>query len=212
MPFSQSTLIAVNPPQWERGQVYLSWTSTSPAGTWWQVYINGALAWAKQQQWCRVPVPSGPLRIAIGMVNPGEEHTAWTSLLPAAPQRRVTLAWQSGSFQAIDLAGFYVYSSSSAGGSINYTTPVATLAAYPGGFNTGSTGQYSWTSGALDAGTWQFAVVPFDTAGNAGSGSTTTALIVAPPRSPAAFAGTQQRLQYNYTPSSTTLTWQAPAV
>ena len=69
-----------------------------------------------------------------------------------------------------------------------------------GGFGSGgfgqSAGNYSWTSGPLAAGTWTFAVVPYDAAGNEGSAQPTTVTITAPPRAPAAFAGTSTRLQY----------------
>jgi hypothetical protein len=226
MPFSQVAITAVSPPQYRRGQAYLSWTSTSPAGTWWQVYVNGQLAWFKQQTWAWVPIPGGPVRIDVGAVAPGEEQLAWPTYLPAAPERRVTLSWQSGYYQAADLAGFRVYSSLAPGGSVSYAAPVATLAAYPGGIDTSGFGSgafgsggfgsvassYAWTSSPLDAGEWSFAVVPFDAAGNAGAAQTTMIAVACPPRLPAAFAGTQRRLQYSYTPTNTVLSWNAPLV
>ena len=112
------------------------------------------------------------------------------------------LSWQSGTYTGADLAGFRIYSSDSPGGAIDYTTPLATITAYPvgdrtdgfgfGGFGGGGFGQapgtYTWTSDPLAAGTWSFAIVSFDAAGNAGPAQTTTATITAPPREPAFFA------------------------
>ena len=59
-----------------------------------------------------------------------------------------------------------------------YTAGVITDGFGYGGFGDGgfgeAAGSYSWTSGALTSGVWNFAVVPFDTAGNEGTGATTT--------------------------------------
>ena len=74
------------------------------------------------------------------------------------------------------------------------------MVAYPGGwindgFGKGGFGAagfgraattYSWQSGPLAAGTWQFVVVPVDSAGNPrGSGLTSSVTINAAPRPPA---------------------------
>ena len=90
--------------------------------------------------------------------------------------------------------------------------PLADITAYPGGidtsgfglggFGSGSLGQaagtYSWTSDPLDAGTWSFAVRPYDAAGNLGTAQVTTVMIVAPPREPATFASDGiTRLKYS---------------
>lgn len=211
MAFSQATILNVSPPRTSGSQVYLSWASSSPAGTPYQVYVNQQLAWSGQRLSTWVPIPSGPVRIDIGAVDSGEEGISFTSSLPSAPSRRVQLSWQSGIYKGIDLEGFFVYGSHTPGSAIEYSTALADIKAYPagiatygfgvGGFGTGGLGQvassYAWNSDPLAAGTWSFAVVPYDTAGNPGTAQTTTVVIVAPPRAPAPFAGTTTRLQYS---------------
>ena len=94
---------------------------------------------------------------------------------------------------------------------IDYATVLADITAYPGGIVTDGFGfggfgalgfgqaasSYSFVSEPLASGIWSFAVVPFDNAGNAGLPITTSIAIVAPPRTPATFAGTTTRLQYD---------------
>lgn len=109
MSFSQATIEQVRPPRIWLGQVYLSWSASSPAGTWFQIYINQQLAWSGQRCWAWVPLPSGPVRIDIGSVETGEEQTGFTQSLPSAPSRRAKLSWQSGTYKGIDLTGFRVY-------------------------------------------------------------------------------------------------------
>ncbi len=211
MAFSQSSITQVYPPQICGGQVYLSWETSSAAGSWWQVYVNQQLAWSGLRLWTWVPIPSGPVRIDIGTVNAGEEYVSFAGSLPTAPTRRAQLTWQSGTYTGVDLSGFRVYGADEPGGVIDYTTVLADITAYPagivtdgfgfGGFGASSFGQsassYSFTSEPLAAGSWSFTVVPFDSAGNPGSPMTTGITIVAPPRMPATFAGTTTRLQYN---------------
>jgi hypothetical protein len=209
MAFSQATILEVSPPQISGSQVYLSWSS-SPGGTCFQVYVNQLLAWSGQRSSTWIPIPTGPVRIDIGTVDTGEENTSFASSLPAAPSRRARLSWQSGAYKGIDLAGFRVYGPDGPGAAVDYSTVLADITAYPagiatdgfglGGFGTGGLGQtagtYSWTSDPLSAGSWTFAVVPYDAAGNEGVAQSTTAVMAAPPRAPAAFAGTTTRLQY----------------
>jgi hypothetical protein len=236
--FTQSPITEVFPPRIERGQAFLSWSSSAPAGTWFQVYVNGALSWYGQRLWTWVPIPAGPVRIDIGAVLTGwgedpwgfdgwgvgsTELTDWSSALPAAPSRRAELAWQGGTFEGADLAGFHVYGEAAPGGGIDYTHALATITAYPagittdgwglGGYGSGgwgaAAGSYSWTSGALASGTWHFAVRPFDQAGNEGTTTTTAVTITAPPREPAVMADGVTRLVYTYSASmhKATLTW-----
>ncbi len=211
MPFSQATIQSVAPPQTLGSQVYLSWTSSSPSGTPFQVYVNQRLAWAGRRLSTWIPIPSGPVRIDIGAVAPGEEGLNFASSLPEAPSRRAQLTWQSGAYKGADLAGFYVHGSDAPGGPVDTSTVLADITAYPagiatdgfgvGGFGSGGFGHaasnYTWTSGPLAAGTWTFAVAPYDSAGNVGASSTTTVTIAAPPRAPAAVPGTTARLQYS---------------
>jgi hypothetical protein len=211
MAFSQSTITQVFPPQLQGGQVYLSWSAPSPTGTWFQVYLNQELAWSGKRLWAWVPIPSGPVRIDIGTVDSGEEQTSFVGSLPSAPTRRAQLTWQSGTYKGIDLAGYRVYGEPTPCSGIDFTSPLSDLTAYPagiltdgfglGGFGAGGWGQaastLSWTSDPLAGGSWQFAVVPYDDAGNEGTAQTATVAISAPPRAPAPFTGTTTRLQYS---------------
>jgi hypothetical protein len=210
MGFSQATIQGVSPPQVRGAQVFISWSSSSPSGTWFQVYVNQRLAWNGQRRWTWIPVPSGPVRIDIGAVGPGEQDADFSASLPAGPARRVKITWQSGTYKGTDLAGFRVYGSAGPGGAVDASDVLADITAYPlgietsgfglGGFGAGGFGQvasdYSWTSGPLASGTWTFAVVPYDAAGNEGAPQLTTVTVAAPPREPSAFAGTATRLQY----------------
>ena len=81
MGFSQATITGVNPPVYSGFQIYLAWTTTSPAGTWFQIYINRALAWWGQTTNARLAIPTvGPDRVDIGTVDPGKSR-------PTSPAR-----------------------------------------------------------------------------------------------------------------------------
>ena len=210
MAFSQATILSVSPPQLRGSQVYISWSSSSPIGTWFQVYVNQQLAWSGQRLWAWVPTPAGPVRIDIGAVGPAEQDTDFAASLPPSPVRRVQISWQSGTYTGGDIEGFRIYGANTPGNAVDYSTPLTDIKAYSpitttdgfglGIFGSGGFGQsasnYSWTSSRLATGTWTFAVVPYDAAGNEGAAQTTTVTVAAPPREPAAFAGTSTRLQY----------------
>ena len=226
MPFDQSTIIEVKPPVWDGSAVHLEWTSTAPPGTAFQVYLGRRLVWHGTAQWASLAMPRTRQRIDIGAVGPGEETTNFADVLPAAAHQRARLSWLGGSYLDPsgndDLAGFRVYGETKPGGGIDYTRPLAEISAYPGGIVTdghglGGFGQggfgrasssYQWTSQALGAGTWSFAVVSVDAAGNLGTPTLTTSTITSPPRPPAAFAD-GSRLKYTYDPATrtVTLTW-----
>lgn len=230
--FSTSTITQINPPQQRGNFAYVSWTSTSPTGTWFQIYINGVLFTWTTQTFAYLPIPpAGSDRIVIGTVAAGEEQTSFASSLPAAPDRRVAITWTGGTTEGLDLAGFHVYASPSPGTAVSYTTPVATVVAFPAGIPVGAewdtdgwdtgawdaaVGTYSWTSGALANGTWTFAIVPFDSAGNeTRPGQVGTATVVSPPGPPTLFSD-GLRLHYtilgwDQTPFDT-IGWSLPEV
>lgn len=226
MAFSQASILDVAAPVIRGGQVFLSWTSSSPPGTWFQVYENGSLAWFGQRTSVWTPVPSGPVRIDIGAVisgfgldgfgegrfgsAAGLEGTDYSATLPATPKRRAELSWLGGYFEGADLAGFHVYGETRPGGGVNYAKALQTITAYPAGidtsgyglglFGTGGfgavAGTYDWTSEPLASGTWTFAVKPFDEAGNEGSAVTAAVAIAAPPLPPAIGPDGVTRLWY----------------
>src|ERR1035438_3049458 len=192
MGFSQSTMTSIAPPKYSGGTLYLSWTSTSPSGTWYQVYIDQVLSWWGQGISARLPIPGvSPVRLDIGTVLAGDEQTNYASSLPGAPSRFAELSWIGGSFESPNIAGFYVYGSDLPNGPIDYGSPVATITAYPGGismdgfglggFGLGSYGYsssaFSWVSDPLAAGIWKYSVVPYDQSGNSGTPSLTSITI-----------------------------------
>jgi hypothetical protein len=224
MPFDQSAILSVNPPTYQGGMAFISWVSSAPAGTFYQVYESLTLVYAGTRTYCWVPIPSGPVRFDIGTVLPSEQFTSFASTLPVTSDPFAQLNWEGGSFESESIAGFYVYGSSEAGGAVEFATPLATITAYPqgqindgwglGGFGDGGFGEsasyYSWVSDALTYGLWSFAVSPFDTAGNIGTPSTTSVFIYVPPLEPAANAS-GQRLTYTFNASTeeATLNWLA---
>ncbi len=237
MGFSQSTITSVNPPVYNGFQVYLSWKSTSPAGTWFQIYLNEQLAWWGQTtQATLILGTTGPVHVDIGTVAAGEEQTEFSADLATAPARRAELSWLGGTFEAADIAGFRVYGSDTAGGygvngfgdgpfgEVDISTPLAAITAYPsaiqtdgfgfGGFGYGAFGQaagtYSWISNPLTSGNWSYAVVPHDSVGNAGTVGLVGVTINCPPLEPAAFSD-GSRLHYTYSrlTQEITLDWNA---
>jgi hypothetical protein len=227
MSFSQSTITSVNPPVPHGTQLLLSWSSSAPAGTLYQVYLNQRLVWSGVGLACSVPAPATIARIDIGTVDPADGQTTFQSELAPAPSRQATLSWLGGTYQGADIAGFHIYGETTPGGGIDYTTILATVPAYIagivtdgfgyGGFGQGgfgqSAGSYQWTSPPLSSGTWNWGVKPYDTAGNEGSAQTTAVTIAAPPLPPAPFPNLT-RLQYTYNSSThqLTLTWNPSPV
>ena len=253
MGFSQTTITSVNPPVYSGFQVYLSWTCSAlsgygsggfglggfgiGSGIWFQVYINEQLAWWGQTTNARIAMPiTGPVRIDIGTVLPGEEQTDFSADLPSAPARRAELSWLGGTFEGPDIAGFQVFGSDDGSGfggdgygagpygGIDFSIVLADITAYPGGlpmdgfgfggFGFGGFGSaastYTWTSEPLTSGNWAYAVVPYDSAGNLGTAAVTSVTITAPPLPPALNAE-NLRLTYTYNPSDkeATLNWLA---
>ncbi len=222
--WTQQYITSVNPPVQYGTELFLSWTSNAPPGLVYQVYENDALVWHGTSPYCTLPLPPYVVRFDIGTVGLSQQNVSFGSLLPPAPLLQAELTWLGGTFEAADIAGFHVYGEESPGGGIDYSTILATVPAYTagivtdgfgyGGFGQGgfgeAAGSYSWTSDALTSGTWNFAVVPFDTNGNEGTGATTVVVISAPPGEPAPF-GDRMRLHYNYNAAlyEVSLSWNA---
>jgi hypothetical protein len=228
MPFDQSSITEVMPPTWDGSALHIEWISTAPLGTVFQVYINRVHTWHGTSRWVAITMPTSQARIEIGAVLPAEATTDFSALLPVSPSPHARLSWLGGSYLDPtgndDVTGFRVYGASSPGGSIDLTTPLAEIAAHPGGMITDGFGlggfgqggfgrsasQYTWRSSYLDSGVWSFAVVSVDAAGNAGAPAMTSVEISTPPRPPAAFADSS-RLRYSYHQATQTVTlyWQA---
>jgi hypothetical protein len=222
--WTQQYITSVNPPVQYGTELYLSWESNPPSGLVFQVYENGQLVWRGRSTYCTLPLPQSKVRFDIGTVGSAEATVSFAEELPPAPLLQAKLTWLGGTFEAPDIAGFHVYGEESPGAGVDYTNILATIPAYTagvitdgygyGGFGQGgfgvSAGSYSWISDALSAGTWHFAVVPFDSSGNEGTGATTAVSITAPPLEPAPFSD-RSRLQYVWSPTTgaITLAWNA---
>jgi len=225
MPFSQSTIIG--DPTWtaDAFELRVAWASSAPAGTYFQLYVDGKLAWAGVQRTATIPRPASFARIDVGTVAQGEATTDLGASIPSlgGTARRVTLPWQGGTYLDDAIAGFNVYGESTPGAGVNYSTPLAFVAAYGslvsdgwglGGWGEGGWGaaasDYSWTSDPLYSGTWHWGVKPVDTAGIEGTAATYSATVVAAPRPPAASAsGVMLSYSYNATSGIPTLNWLA---
>jgi hypothetical protein len=225
--FDQSTITEVKSPVWDGSALLLEWVSSAPEGTFFQVYLDRVLAWHGTSRWVSLPMPQTRARIDIGAVGPDETVTDFSSSLPASANLRARLSWLGGTYLdpsgSDDVAGFQVCGEPAPGAGINYAAPLARIPAYPGGiptdgfglggFGEGGLGRaasaYSWTSPALGSGTWAFAIVSFDAAGNLGVPATTTVQINAPPRPPAAFTdGSRLQSAYDAAAGKVTLSWQ----
>ena len=71
MSFDQSTITSISKTV-ERGALNIDWTTTSPAGTWFQVYVDGKLAARTRSTSVSIPKPSVGARIEIGSVDSAE--------------------------------------------------------------------------------------------------------------------------------------------
>lgn len=212
MAFSQATILDATATH-DGAEVRVSWTTSSPAGTVFQVYVDRALAWSGMKT-STILLLTGTHRLDVGTVAAGENLVDFAASLPSLPATgdTVELTWDGGSWERteLDVAGFHVYSAAAAGGAIDYATIRATVALATQGVEQGGWGQggwggggwgigqssYAWTSGHLCPGVWAFGVKAFDVAGNESTAVTTSATLATAPPPPAANpAG--QRLTYN---------------
>ena len=231
MSFDQSTILEVVP-KIEHGDRRISWTSSSPDGSIFQVYLDGVLAWTGTSRTCKVPKPGSgrSIQIDVGVVTPDARSRSFGRSLPrvSGTGRTVTLTWEGGTYLSPDdddVAGFHVYRSTSAGGTVDYSTTYATVPAYiqgivddgfgEGGFGEGGFGRsatyYTWVDPAqLPNGVWSYGVKAFDAAGNESTVATYAATVTGPPSPPAANpAGVRLTYTYNATTRVATLSWLA---
>lgn len=208
--FSQATITNVYPPVYAFGSLLIKWASSSALGTVFQVYLNRVLAWSGTATQVSLPWPQSAVSVDIGTVLASEQFTDFSSSLAAAPNNIVDLAWLGGTFLASDISGFYVYGSDAANNPVDYTKPLATIPAYPGGivldgfgmggWNQGGFGhaasQYGWSSQPLYTGVWSYAVDVYDKAGNTSSFQTASIFLGVPPRESPPFTTDYKRLHY----------------
>ena len=216
--------------------LFVVWAANVPTGTIFQVYVDRRLAWYGASLRCHVPLPAGgPGRnvwVEIGTVDPDEPTADYSSSLmaPGGRSERALLSWSGGTYLdptgRDDIQGFQIFQGDTPGATVNLSTAVDSVAAYPGGwindgFGKGGFGGagfgraatlYNWQSGPLTSGIWQFAVLPFDKAGNVrGPGLSTSVTINAAPMPPAQNPGLARLVSTYPGPSKPqlTLNWQA---
>ena len=203
--------------------LYVSWSSAAPVGTWFQAYLDGSLYWTGTNRHLVVPLTGDMIRIDVGSVAGLTDRLAdYSGSLPSLPAQQISLAWSGGSYLSPTIAGFRIqtldgYSANPFNSGGYGQTTLATVAAYPGGYrldgynvggySSGGYGaaalSYAWQSPRLPRGTYTIAVTPFDAAGNAdGSPVTTTQTIAAPPKAPSGLA-----VAYSATAHTATLSW-----
>jgi hypothetical protein len=215
----------------DRSDLLVTWTADVATGTIFQVYVDRRLAWYGASNRCHVPIPSGctgrNIWIEIGTVDAGEPTADYSASLiaPGGRTERALLSWSGGTYLdptgQDDIQGFQIYQGPSPGAAVDLAATVDSVPAYPGGwindgfgkggFGGGGFGRavtlYNWQSGPLTSGTWQFAVLPFDKAGNVrGAGPSVSVTINAAPLPPAMNA-CQARMSSTYAgPSNPQLT------
>lgn len=223
MAFDQSTVSAATHSR-SGAELLVSWSSTSPEGTTFQVYVAGRLAGSTSTRHLLIPWPRSRARIDVGAVAAGEESADFSGDLTPGPQDRVLLEWAGGTYLGVDLAGYRVYGSTGtpvvAAANLLGTVPAYSGGSVTDGFGMGGFGSggfgsaaasYTFTTAPLAGGTWTFAVVPYDLYGNVqGSPATVVQAVASPPRPPAANAA-GKRLTYTYNSGTrvVTLSWLA---
>lgn len=228
MAFDQTTITEVTHVR-DGADLLISWSSTAPAGTQFQLYVARRLAWHGTQRSVSLPYPTNRDRTAvpidIGAVGDDEATTDFSASLPALPySNRARLTWYGGTYESETLTGFHVYRGTVAGGAVSYATPIATVAAYPQGkvqdgagigpAGYGGAGEaagvYTYDTDPLAPGVWHFGVKPFDAAGNEGTAEESTFTATGPPNPPTRDAA-GRRLAYAYDPGTriATLSWLA---
>ena len=190
--------------------LYVAWSASAATGTTFQVYVDRRLAWHGTSKRGHVPIPFGALGrnvwvevATVGAFEPTVDYSA-SLVAPGGRNERARLGWSGGTYLdptgGDDIQGYRIYQGPAPGAPVAATTPVDVVAAYPGGWINDGFGKagfgeagfgraatlYQWESGPLASGAWQFAVVPFDKAGNArGAGQVASVTISAAPRPPA---------------------------
>lgn len=235
MAFSQSGISEVDVAT-EGSELFISWVSPVLQGVMFQVYVDHRLAWYGTKRSCHSPIPTGVrgrnIWVDVGSVLPSEAQrdfsASLSSLSLGGPQN--SLKWLGGTYLDTsgndDLQGFRIYRGVTPGSPVDWSSPIVEVPAYPGGwisdgfglggFGLGGFGRaantYVWTLASMSSGTWNFAVVPFDKAGNnRGNGQNVTVIVTAAPMPPSTSAF-GKRLAYVYFGPSTrqlALNWSA---
>jgi hypothetical protein len=180
----------------------VAWQSTSPGP--FQAYADGRLVYQGWSTGFAIPLPKSLSWIAVGSIDPTDWGTDFSASIEAPPgqSNRVLLGWEGGAFEGVDIQGWRVYQGTAPGAAAaRGTNLVADVPAYMttathgygmGGYGAGgygwASGNYAWTSGPLDPGTWHWLVTAYDAAGNESAGLAASAAIDGPPATPPPYA------------------------
>lgn len=203
------------------GDFRVSWESSDPPGTWFQVYLNGRLAWSGSEQVADVASPIVGRRIALDVLAVDRQDAAKD--LSSYLATRLDCAYLQWA-DVGDADRYDIYCGTAPGDTTpDYTTPVGSVPARPfgmvlggwgvgtwgGGFwGTGST-LYRWSSAPLAGGDWTFGVKAVDAAGISGPAVEETVTITAPPSAPpVSAAGLFLTGVYDALTATLVLTWQ----
>lgn len=198
----------------EPGSLHIKWDSTAPAGSWYQIYINGRLVWdGPKRKYVDIPFKSRAghtVYVSVGVVGDTDRHSDFGHTIDDVPSNRVQLSWQGGTALDPSIKGFNIYMSTESGGPYSLQNRVGNVKVVTGP-DVASLMPYSWTSGPLRSGTWQFAVAAYDSAGNEDSDPPTWDQAVSvPPPEVAPRAADGKRLwvdSYDQSTNTYTLGW-----
>src|SRR5579883_3397079 len=128
MPFSQSSISDV----FVRSSaldLYISWVSSAPKGSIYQVYLDRRLAWYGKSQYCHIPLPrdsSGRnLWVQVGTVGVNEPSRDYSASLHSqgGSGERAQLTWQGGTYLdasgSDDIRGYHLFRSPIAGAPVD---------------------------------------------------------------------------------------------
>jgi hypothetical protein len=145
MAFSQATITEVRIlPVPRSAELVVTWSSTSPEGTTFQLYMERRLVWSGTDRRVTLPWPASRVRIEVGTVGDGEAGQDFSASVPIGPGTgpRVSLAWYGGRYlvSTRQLRGFHVYGPGSGAETVTQVdlkdNAAFTITAGTGGINT----------------------------------------------------------------------------
>jgi hypothetical protein len=191
-------------------------------GNYFQVYIDRRLAWSGMQQFCSIPIPGDAagrnIWIEVGTVTNGDMTQDYSASLSGVVGSgdRARLTWYGGSYLDPsgndDVQGYQIHTSKVSGEAVDYNGQICSVPAYPsriltdgygmGEFGRGGFGRaasyYEWRSGPLSSGSYEFAVIPYDRAGNSQDSPRSATVTVETAPLPPRDDENESRLTYSY--------------
>lgn len=206
MAFDDAGITVTVTPLPATAEVLVTWSSSWPDGTWYQVYLDAVLIGATQRRAMVLPWPgtaTGRAWVHVGAVPASEVAVVQPPAAPAAlgTGARPVLTWKGGMYQKVagrDVAGWTIFRGRAPGGAVDTAAPVGAVPAQGvvgpeggwgvGGWGTGGWGRprrtYQFRDQTLAGGTWNYRITPVNDQGQPGAGSDVSVAVTAPPRSP----------------------------